>query len=41
MGGVASNLGLGMAFSIGKGAICDPYSLPLGYLNYKNYITIN
>ena len=41
MGGVASNLGLGMAFSIGKGAICAPYSLPLGYLNYKNYITID
>ena len=41
MGGVASSLGLGMAFSIGKGAICAPYSIPLGYLNYNNYITID
>lgn len=36
-----SNLGLGVAFSIAKGAACAPYSIPLGYLNYKNYITID
>lgn len=41
MGGFFGKIGLGMAFTIGKGIVCGSYSIPLGYLNHKNYITID